>query len=92
MKEKYISFTKNIKSTADNWKNSIKLRFINSYKFFNTSLDKLASFLNKDKLRILQREFSTLFAENFDAKRYISVRIHRGQAAGHVLTAARIVL
>jgi len=42
------------------------LWFIDSYKFLNTSLDKLASFLSKDKLRILQREFSKLSVENFD--------------------------
>jgi len=66
MKEKYISFTKNIQSTADNWKNSIKLRFIDPYKFLNINLDKLASFLSKDKLRILQHEFSTISTENFD--------------------------
>jgi len=41
------------------------LRFIDSYKFLNTSLDKLASFLSKNKLRILQREFSKLSVENF---------------------------
>jgi len=33
-KKKYISFTKNVKSTEDKWKkNNIKLRFIDSYKF-----------------------------------------------------------
>jgi len=33
-KEKYISFTKNVKRTKDEWKkNNIKLRFIDSYKF-----------------------------------------------------------
>jgi len=37
MKEKYISFTKNIQSTADNGKNSVKLQLIESYKFLNTS-------------------------------------------------------
>jgi len=66
-KEKYISFTKNVKSTENKDKRTcIKLRFIDSYKFLNTSLDKLASFLSKDKLRILQREFSKLSVENFD--------------------------
>jgi len=66
-KEKYISFTKNVKSTKNTDKKTcIKLRFIDSYKFLNTSLDKLASFLSKDKLRILQREFSKLSIENFD--------------------------
>jgi len=43
-KEKYISFTKNVQSTADNGKNSVKLRFIDSYKFLSTNLDKLPSF------------------------------------------------
>jgi len=65
-KEKYISFTKSVQNIADNGKNNVKLRFIDSYKFLNTSLDKLASFLNKDKLRILQREFCNLLAENFN--------------------------
>ena len=66
-KEKYISFTKNVESTADKDKKiCIKLRFIDSYKFLTGSLDKLASFLSKDKLRILQREFSELSAEDFD--------------------------
>jgi len=57
-----------MQNTANNnsGKNSVKLRFIDSYKFLNTNLDKLMSFLNKDKLRLLQREFSTLSAENFD--------------------------
>jgi len=65
-KEKYISFTKNVQNTADNGKNSVKLQFIDLYKFLNTNLDKLTSFLNKDKLRILQHEFFNLSAENFD--------------------------
>jgi len=43
-----MSFTKNVQSTADNDKNSVKLRFIDSYKFLNTSLNKVASFLSKD--------------------------------------------
>jgi len=53
-KQKYISFTKNLKSTENKDKNTcIKLRFIDPYKFLNTSLDRLASFLSRDKLRIL---------------------------------------
>ncbi|XP_039312526.1 uncharacterized protein LOC120359374 [Solenopsis invicta] len=59
-KEKYISFTKN------DQKNCIKLRFIDSFKFLASSLDKLASFLSKDKLCIMQREYSNLSTENFD--------------------------
>jgi len=42
------------------------LRFIDSYKFLNASLDRLASFLSQDKLRISQREFCNLSAENFN--------------------------
>ncbi|XP_077263129.1 uncharacterized protein LOC143897999 [Temnothorax americanus] len=66
-KEKYISFTKNVQSTEDKDKKTcVKLRFIDSYKFLTSSLDKLASYLSKDKLQILQREFCELSAENFD--------------------------
>ena len=52
-KEKYISFTKDVEDTDEQSKTRkcIKLRFIDSYKFLNTSLDKLASFLSADKLK-----------------------------------------
>ncbi|KAG5318548.1 YMD3 protein, partial [Pseudoatta argentina] len=43
----------------------VKLRFIDSCKFLASSLDKLASFLSKDKLQILQRKFYNLSEENF---------------------------
>ncbi|XP_036142333.1 uncharacterized protein LOC105836820 [Monomorium pharaonis] len=67
-KEKYISFTKHVQNARDknNQKNCVKLRFIDSYKFLNTNLDKLASFLNKDRLQILQSEFKDVSAENFN--------------------------
>ncbi|XP_071639083.1 uncharacterized protein [Temnothorax longispinosus] len=66
-KGKYISFTKNVQSTEDKDKKTcVKLRFIDSYKFFTASLDKLAFYLSKNKLQILQREFCKLSAENFD--------------------------
>jgi len=55
-----------LKALRTNEKNNIKLRFIDSYKFLTSSLDKLASYLNKDKLRIMQREFCNLSAENFN--------------------------
>jgi len=47
-------------------KKNIKLRFIDLYKFLVSSLNKLASYLNKDKLQIMQREFRNLSAENFN--------------------------
>ncbi|KYQ47211.1 hypothetical protein ALC60_13768, partial [Trachymyrmex zeteki] len=65
-KEKYISFTKHVDSTKINQKNCIQLRFIDSYRFLASSLDKLASFLNNDKLRVLRREFSDLSEEDFN--------------------------
>ncbi|XP_072757714.1 uncharacterized protein [Anoplolepis gracilipes] len=65
-KEKYISFTKHVKGTKNKPGNHIKLRFIDSYKFLTTSLDKLASFLSKDKLKILQSEYKNLSAEDFN--------------------------
>jgi len=69
-------FTKNVKSTIDDQKICIKLRFIDSYKFLNIKLDKLASFLSKNKLKILQREFPNLSVENFDLLTRLSVQIH----------------
>ncbi|XP_077260494.1 uncharacterized protein LOC143896465 [Temnothorax americanus] len=66
-KEKYISFTKNVKSTEDkNYQNCIKLRFIDSYKFLSASLEKLASFLDKDKLKIIRSKFSALSDQDFE--------------------------
>ncbi|XP_036140462.1 uncharacterized protein LOC118644854 [Monomorium pharaonis] len=67
-KEKYISFTKHVVDTADKLDphNYIKLRFIDSYKFLNTSLEKLASFLGKEKLKIVRSEFLHLSDEDFD--------------------------
>jgi len=55
-----------LKALRTTEKNNIKLRFIDSYKFLTLSLDKLASYLSKNKLRIMQREFCNLSAENFD--------------------------
>ncbi|XP_018314227.1 uncharacterized protein [Mycetomoellerius zeteki] len=37
-----------------------------SYKFLSASLDKLASYLDKDKLKIVRSEFSTLSNEEFE--------------------------
>jgi len=52
-KEKYISFTKYVDSTKNEQKKTcVKLHFIDSCKFFASSLEKLASYLDKDKLKI----------------------------------------
>ncbi|XP_067210017.1 uncharacterized protein [Linepithema humile] len=66
-KERYISFTKNVKDTEDkNSKICVKLRFIDSFRFLGTSLEKLASYLTIDELKISRSEFSYLSAENFN--------------------------
>ncbi|KYN43251.1 hypothetical protein ALC56_02314, partial [Trachymyrmex septentrionalis] len=65
-KEKYISFTIHVDSIKSNQKNCVKLWFIDSYRFFAFNLDKLVSFLSKDKLWILQREVSNLSEENYN--------------------------
>ncbi|XP_071578601.1 uncharacterized protein [Temnothorax nylanderi] len=67
-KEKYISFTKHVKDTAErsDSRSDIKLRFIDSYKFLSASLAKLASFLDKDKLKIIRSKFSALSNDDFE--------------------------
>ncbi|KYN21651.1 hypothetical protein ALC57_05969, partial [Trachymyrmex cornetzi] len=66
-KETYISFMKHVKDTVNskNWYH-ISTRINNSFKFLNTSLEKLVSYLDKSKLKILRSEFSNLDAEDFD--------------------------
>ncbi|XP_067215255.1 uncharacterized protein [Linepithema humile] len=66
-KERYISFTKNVKETEnEKSKLCIKLRFIDSFRFLSTSLEKLAFYLTTDELKITRSEFSHLSAENFN--------------------------
>lgn len=48
-KERYISFTKRVEGTI------VSLRFIDSYKFLQESLEKLASYLNR--MEIVEKEF-----------------------------------
>ncbi|KAG5316742.1 PDZD4 protein, partial [Acromyrmex insinuator] len=60
-KEKYISFIK-----KNFQKNCIKLKFIDSFKFLKISFDKLALYLDKDKLKIVHSEFPTLSDEEFE--------------------------
>ena len=43
-----------------------KITFIDSFKFLSTSLDKLASYLDKDKLKIIRSKFSTLSDDEFE--------------------------
>ncbi|XP_071577592.1 uncharacterized protein [Temnothorax nylanderi] len=64
-KETYISFTKNVREGV-NWGNCTKLRFVDSFKFLSTSLEKLASYLDRDKLKIMRSEFSELSESDFD--------------------------
>ncbi|RLU15728.1 hypothetical protein DMN91_011483, partial [Ooceraea biroi] len=78
-KKKYISFTKHV-NESDNkkWRNHVQLRFIDSYKFLSSSLDKLSSYLNKDKLRIVRSEFAHLSTNDFDlltAKGRVPLRV-----------------
>ncbi|RLU21144.1 hypothetical protein DMN91_005517 [Ooceraea biroi] len=68
-KEKYISFTKHVYGFEDDkttWRNHMQLRFIDSFKFLSSSLDKLSSYINNDKLRIVRSEFAKLSADDFD--------------------------
>ncbi|RLU21807.1 hypothetical protein DMN91_006183 [Ooceraea biroi] len=66
-KEQYIAFTKNVANTADRYgaRACVKLRFIDSYKFLSTSLDKLASYLDRSHMRILRAEFRHLSEKDF---------------------------
>ena len=53
------------KTENNSQRNCVKLRFIDSFKFLSTSLDKLASYLDKDKLKIIRSKFPTLSDEEF---------------------------
>jgi len=65
-KEKYISFTKHVQDTIKKeFRNCVKLRFIDSLKFLSASLDKLTSYLDKYKLKIVHSQFPTLLDEEF---------------------------
>ncbi|XP_077260546.1 uncharacterized protein LOC143896520 [Temnothorax americanus] len=67
-KETYISFSKTVKETQTDgtWNRYVKLRFVDSYKFLAASIETLASYLSKDKLRITPSEYADLSTENLD--------------------------
>ncbi|XP_070171035.1 uncharacterized protein [Polyergus mexicanus] len=67
-KETYISFTKNVEDAWDEgwFGRRLKLRFVDSLKFLNASLEKLASYLDKSELRIARSEFSDLSDVDFE--------------------------
>ncbi|XP_024888609.1 uncharacterized protein LOC112465332 [Temnothorax curvispinosus] len=67
-KESYISFSKTVKETQTDgkWDRYVKLQFVDSYKFLAASIETLASYLNRDKLRITRSEYADLSAEDLD--------------------------
>ncbi|XP_024867540.1 uncharacterized protein LOC112451868 [Temnothorax curvispinosus] len=65
-KERYISFTKNVSGTLSRGGNCVKLRFVDSFKFLSASLEKLASYLDRNKLRITRLGFPELSKSDFD--------------------------
>lgn len=72
--EHYISFTKKVDDSIFNcdetdkyyYNKKIRIRFIDSYRFLPSSLQKLASYLPKDKLTITKKEWKHLTPEKFD--------------------------
>lgn len=61
--EKYISFSKSVKGTAQPFMEEIKLRFIDSFRFMASSLDYLSSLIPSEKKKILRSECKSLSEE-----------------------------
>lgn len=58
--EKYISFNKIVSSTATKYKEMIKLKFIDSFRFMASSLDALAASIPSEDKTILRSEYPKL--------------------------------
>lgn len=57
--EHYISFTKTVDDSTEDYE-KIKFRFIDSFRFMASSLQKLASYLPSDEKKITKREWKSL--------------------------------
>ncbi|XP_077272260.1 uncharacterized protein LOC143902904 [Temnothorax americanus] len=69
-KETYISFTKNVRKGVSRG-NFVKLRFVDSFKFLSTSLEKLASYLDRNKLKITLLHITTLYRDILKTQPYM---------------------
>lgn len=59
--EKYISIIKTVANSSDDFKTMIKYKFIDSFRFMASSLDKLSSLIPSEKKKVmLQKEFHGL--------------------------------
>lgn len=58
--ENYISFTKTVNDSSDDFKTKIKFKFMDSFRFMNSSLDHLSSLLPAEEKKILHSEYNHL--------------------------------
>ncbi|KAL6445456.1 hypothetical protein ACFW04_000796 [Cataglyphis niger] len=68
-KKTYISFSKNVEEASSEERRfgrRVKLRFMDSFKFLSASLEKLASYLDKNQLKIARSEFPDFDDVNFE--------------------------
>lgn len=66
--ERYISFTKHIEGNEKKKLKALQIRFLDSYRFLNSSINNLASLLTKEKLKISNAEYhkENLTSEQID--------------------------